>query len=731
MEEPSRFGRYEVKRVLGEGQMGTVYLAKDPLIGRPVAIKVIREDPGTLSGGFAECRARFEREIRVAGTFSHPNIVTIYDVGLDEGESFVAMEYVDGGSLAHLLVKEPTLSFERVSDLVVQIASALDYAHERGVVHRDIKPANILLTMNGTPKVTDFGVARLADSTMTLHGSTYGSPAYMSPEQAASQVIGGTSDQFSLAIVAYRMLTGELPFAGESITAVIYRVLKQDPVPPELLNPLLSEEAGQVLLRSLSKHPKNRYPSCMAMAEELRAVLEVESVGDLAERAGPTLETVSVGGSSERAPVQAGTHLHGGGAAGAWAGAGTRAVQRSSRLLAWTANLSKKKESRVWSMLTAAVVILVAAVAGANWLVGGGDQQGPGASPAPGVQPARAEGAVQVPWRTGNLPSYPGLNRGGAEPEGQAGQSGGGLSGQGTSEGQRGNPAQSPAATGGDRLSSDANGGTPLYRVEGDRSSPGRAAEGGAEDRGTEAVRPEPGAHAGAQPATEGSLGSAEPETPGFESRWVLKEEGQVPAELAKRALNSAKVLGDLVAAEQNNLPTSSLTEASCVAVIPGTMKIGLLVGARHGKGLLTCRSERGWSLPSFISITGGSLGLQAGAQSTDIVLVFTDPTLAERLAEDPLPLGGGGMSLSAGPVGKTSESRRDVKEESEIYSYARARGLFAGVSVEGTNIKVDEQANGLVYGPGAEPLRLLLTFEGELHPELAVFLRSIETRGS
>ena len=274
MSESTRFGRYEVRRVLGEGQMGIVYMAKDPLIGRPVAIKAIREDPGHLSGGFAECRARFEREIQIAGTFAHPNIVTIYDVGLEKGQSFVAMGCVEGGSLADLLGREHTLPFAKVIDLVEQIASALDYAHARGVVHRDVKPPNILLTFDGRPKVTDFGVARLADSTLTRHGATYGSPAYMSPEQAASQAVSGSSDQFSLAILTYRMLTGELPFSGESINAVMYRIVKEEPVPPGLLNPLIPEEASAALLRALSKNPLDRYQSCRELAAALREALE-------------------------------------------------------------------------------------------------------------------------------------------------------------------------------------------------------------------------------------------------------------------------------------------------------------------------------------------------------------------------------------------------------------------------------------------------------------------------
>ncbi len=160
--------------------------------------------------------------MRVTGTFTHPNIITIYDVGLEVEEAFIAMAYVDGGSLASLLAAEHTLLFRRIIELISQVASGLDYAHERGVIHRDIKPANILLTGEGVPMVSDFGVARMADSTLTRQGATCGSPAYMSPEQAAAQEVTGASDQFSLVIITYQMLTGEVPFGGQSVATVVY-----------------------------------------------------------------------------------------------------------------------------------------------------------------------------------------------------------------------------------------------------------------------------------------------------------------------------------------------------------------------------------------------------------------------------------------------------------------------------------------------------------------------------
>ena len=263
------FGRYKVKATLGQGEMGTVYLAEDPFIGRQVAIKTRRRKPGGAEPADDEGRRRFDREMRVTGTFDHPNIVTVYDVGHEAEAAFIAMAYVEGGSLASLMAAERTLPFHRIIKLTSQIASGLDYAHERGVVHRDIKPANILLTAEGVPMVSDFGVARMADSTLTRQGTTYGSPAYMSPEQAAAQEVGGASDQFSLAIIIYQMLTGEVPFAGESVVTVIYRILKHDPVPPELINPLVPEAAGEVLIRALSKLPSARHPSCTAFVDGL------------------------------------------------------------------------------------------------------------------------------------------------------------------------------------------------------------------------------------------------------------------------------------------------------------------------------------------------------------------------------------------------------------------------------------------------------------------------------
>ncbi len=288
---PSRFGRYEVQRVIGRGAMGIVYLADDPVIGRQVAIKAIQAHAGLDPAEIKMRQDRFEREFRSAGTLSHPNVVTVYDVGQEGNVSFIAMEYVPGESLEEVFASERVLSFKEVADMLAQIASGLDYAHERSIVHRDIKPANILLTVQGQPKITDFGVAKLTTTSMTTTGMIIGTPMYMAPEQITGRPVVPASDQFALAVILYEMLTGERPFEADNPTTVMYRIVHEQPVPPRQLNGRVPEGLDALVLRGLSKKVDERYPSCSALAAAVRGKLGVapEATGVPASEAEATL----------------------------------------------------------------------------------------------------------------------------------------------------------------------------------------------------------------------------------------------------------------------------------------------------------------------------------------------------------------------------------------------------------------------------------------------------------
>ncbi|HSL83849.1 MAG TPA: serine/threonine-protein kinase, partial [Thermoanaerobaculia bacterium] len=252
---PSQLGRYKVLDEIGRGAMGVVYLARDPLIGRLVALKTFRMSAALAGKELAMYRARFIREAQSAGILSHPNIVTIHDVveESEEGATFIAMEYVRGTDLKERLAGEGRLALADAVHVVTQVAEGLDYAHSKGVVHRDVKPANILLTEDRQVKLTDFGIARLDTSNLTLEGQLLGTPNYMAPEQIQGQATDHRADVFSLGVVLYEMLTGEKPFKGENVTMVTHRIVYDEFTPPEeylghLPNPVL-----EVLGHSLAK----------------------------------------------------------------------------------------------------------------------------------------------------------------------------------------------------------------------------------------------------------------------------------------------------------------------------------------------------------------------------------------------------------------------------------------------------------------------------------------------
>jgi serine/threonine-protein kinase len=265
-----RIGRYKIVGELGRGAMGVVYHAIDPNIGRPVAIKTIQFGGGRNAEEQNRLRERLFREARSAGILSHPGIVTIYDVEQQGDLAYIAMEFVDGPTLDQVLSEARPISPERMFSILAQTAVALDYAHQKGIVHRDIKPANIMIAKDGTVKITDFGIAKItASDQLTMTGNIVGTPHYMSPEQVQGQPVDGRSDQFSLAVIAFEMLTGEKPYSGEHLTTVVYKIVAEEPAAPHRLNPTLGGAIESVLRKSLSKKPEARYATCQEFAGAL------------------------------------------------------------------------------------------------------------------------------------------------------------------------------------------------------------------------------------------------------------------------------------------------------------------------------------------------------------------------------------------------------------------------------------------------------------------------------
>ena len=276
-----KLGRYEVVRELGKGAMGIVYLAKDPLIGRLVALKTIRASAHADDDESKEFQQRFVREAQAAGILNHPAIVTVFDIGQDEatGMSFIAMEYVEGSNLKEVLAQGRPLTYEQIGDIISQIADALDFAHAKGIVHRDVKPANIILLEGNRAKITDFGIAKIATGgNLTSTGQFLGTPNYMAPEQIKGTPVDGRTDIFSLGICLYECLTRRKPFGGDSLTSISYKIVHESFAPLREVNPQIPEGYNEVVTTSLAKDPARRYQRGKDMAAAIRAALRGEKV---------------------------------------------------------------------------------------------------------------------------------------------------------------------------------------------------------------------------------------------------------------------------------------------------------------------------------------------------------------------------------------------------------------------------------------------------------------------
>jgi hypothetical protein len=384
----NQLGKYQIRRTLGKGAMGVVYEGFDPVIERRVAIKTIL--PSQLGGGdAANLLARFKREAQAAGRLNHPGIVAIYEYGEDIAQdtddevtrlaptapapapqrvAYIAMEFVDGRELRDCFERGERFALPEVARIMGEILDALDHAHAQGVVHRDIKPANLILLADGRVKIADFGIARIGASELTQTGAVLGTPSYMSPEQFTSQPVDGRSDLFSCGVILYQLLTGEKPFTGESTTTIMYKVLREDPVPPSELNLSLVPELDAVLKKALAKSPAQRFQSGRDFSNALQVAIAAEPVAAPAPALQPALAATPV---ADRP-----------------AGGAASAVT--------PANGSRSRNAAAWAVGAAASVALAA---GAWLLLAPGRQPAPVAQapvtvPAPVIAPAPAAAAV-------------------------------------------------------------------------------------------------------------------------------------------------------------------------------------------------------------------------------------------------------------------------------------------------------------------------------------------------
>ena len=272
--------RYQIIRTIGEGGMANVYLAHDIILDRDVAVKVLR---GDLAHDEKFVR-RFQREAISASSLSHPNIVEMYDVGEDDGNYYIVMEYIDGKTLKNLIKKRGALTLPEVIDIMLQLTSAVMCAHDSYIIHRDIKPHNIIITEDGIAKVTDFGIAKaVSNSTITAFGTTIGSVHYFSPEHARGGYTDAKSDLYSLGVVMYEMLTGRVPFDADTPVSIALKHMQEKPIEPIKLNPTIPYAVNKIIMKAMEKDPNERYQSATEMLKDLSMALK-NPEGDFVEQ---------------------------------------------------------------------------------------------------------------------------------------------------------------------------------------------------------------------------------------------------------------------------------------------------------------------------------------------------------------------------------------------------------------------------------------------------------------
>jgi serine/threonine-protein kinase len=386
-------GRYRIVKELGRGAMGRVYLAHDPQIDRPVAIKTIQIFDAIPEKDRVEARDRFEREARSAGRLLHPGIVTIFDVGEEGGVPFIAMEYVEGFSLDAFCRLETLLPVKTAATLVAGLAEALGYAHKAGIVHRDIKPANLMRITETSAKIMDFGLAKNPATQLTQDGALLGTPSYMAPEQIRGDEVDGRADLFSLACVLFELLTGEKPFGGDSISSIVYRIVHEEPRSPAEFGDRVPPGLAKFLMKALAKEPSERFQDGEQFAASLREAVGTGRAAD--EDAAVSSPADSPAGPSPEGAAETG--------------------QVSAASIPSVEDTTRRRRSRTPVWLAVAALVIVAAGAG-GWYVtqvrGIGDLSLPFTSnrpepdgEAPGVEPelpkpVPAGGMYQVVVRT-------------------------------------------------------------------------------------------------------------------------------------------------------------------------------------------------------------------------------------------------------------------------------------------------------------------------------------------
>jgi serine/threonine protein kinase len=270
---PTTLGRYRIEAQIGRGSMGAVYLGHDPQIGRQVAIKTLALSREFSGDKLVEARERFFREAETAGRLQHPDIVTIFDAGEAQELAYIAMEFIKGHDLQMHATANRLLPLPQALDIVARVADALAHAHSQGVVHRDIKPANVMIdTDAGLVKVMDFGVARITDASRTRTGLVLGTPSYMSPEQMAGRSVDGRSDLYSLGVMLFQLLTGQLPHTGDSMARLMFQIANEPAPDVRSLRPELPEALANVVALAVEKRPEVRYADGRQMAADLRAI---------------------------------------------------------------------------------------------------------------------------------------------------------------------------------------------------------------------------------------------------------------------------------------------------------------------------------------------------------------------------------------------------------------------------------------------------------------------------